>query len=261
MAALQVRPTLQGIIRIAQESDLELCKIKNKLEEGSESELRIHNDGTLTFGNRICVLNDPVLKTEILKEAHSSRYSVHPGATKMQNIRDHPEHCNHFPFQNGNGRRLLDFVPALRRTPSGNDFAWLPGQYSDGIEALNGRRHRSPVCWDYVGERRHLGPDLVQQTVDKIQLIREQLRTAQSRQKSYADVRRRELVFQIGDKLRKYIADPNHVIELELLNLREDLSFEEQPICILDHKDQVLRRRTIPYVKVQWQNHLEREAT
>ncbi|XP_077237408.1 uncharacterized protein LOC143879108 [Tasmannia lanceolata] len=61
--------------------------------------------------------------------------------------------------------------------------------------------------------------------------------------------------------LRKYISDPNHVIELEPLNLREDLSFEEQHIRIVDRKDQVLRRRTIPCVKVQWRNHSEREAT
>ncbi|XP_077249391.1 uncharacterized protein LOC143888889 [Tasmannia lanceolata] len=61
--------------------------------------------------------------------------------------------------------------------------------------------------------------------------------------------------------LGKYTSDPNHVIELEPLNLREDLSFEEQPVRLVDRKDQVLRRRTIPYVKVQWQNHSEREAT
>ncbi|XP_077216018.1 uncharacterized protein LOC143850678 [Tasmannia lanceolata] len=67
-------------------------------------------------------------------------------------------------------------------------------------------------------------------------------------------------VFHVS-MLRKYISDPNHVIELEPLNLREDLSFEEQPIRNVDRKDQVLRRRTIPYVKVQWRNHSEREAT
>ncbi|XP_077223412.1 uncharacterized protein LOC143857025 [Tasmannia lanceolata] len=61
--------------------------------------------------------------------------------------------------------------------------------------------------------------------------------------------------------LRKYIADPNHVIDIAPLKLRVDLSFEEQPICIVDRKDQVLRRQTIPYVKVQWQNHSKREAT
>ena len=44
-----------------------------------------------------------------------------------------------------------------------------------------------------------MGPEIVQHTVDKIQLIRERLRSAQSRQKSYADTRRRKLEYQVGD--------------------------------------------------------------
>ena len=67
------------------------------------------------------------------------------------------------------------------------------------FEALYGRRCRTPVCWDDVGERKLLGPDIVLQTTDKIQLIRKRLFTAQSRQKSYADNRRRELNFLVGD--------------------------------------------------------------
>ena len=58
------------------------------------------------------------------------------------------------------------------------------------FEALYGRNCRSPICWDDVAERKLLGLEIVQQTIDKIQLIREQLRTTQSRQKSYADNRR-----------------------------------------------------------------------
>ncbi|XP_077242576.1 uncharacterized protein LOC143883098 [Tasmannia lanceolata] len=180
----------------------------------------------------------------------------------------------------------MDFVSALPGTPLGNDSTWvivgrltktahfipirtgltpekLARFYQASIKmapfkALYGRRCRSSICWDDVGERRLLGQDFVQQAVDKIHLIREHLRTAQSWQKSYADVKRRELEFQIENK---YIPDLNHVIELEPLNLREDLSFKEQPVRIVDRKDQVLRRRTIPYVKVQWRNHLERKAT
>ena len=63
------------------------------------------------------------------------------------------------------------------------------------FEALYGRKCRTPICWDDVGERKLLGPEIVQQTVDKVQMIRERLRTAQSRQKSYIDKRKRELEF------------------------------------------------------------------
>ncbi|KAL9417452.1 hypothetical protein AB3S75_040439 [Citrus x aurantiifolia] len=52
---------------------------------------------------------------------------------------------------------------------------------------------------DEVGERKLLRPELVQITADKIKLTREHLHTAQSRQKSYADRRRRDLEFQVGD--------------------------------------------------------------
>ena len=55
--------------------------------------------------------------------------------------------------------------------------------------------------------------------------------------------------------------DPSHVLEYEPINVREDLSYEEQPVQILDRKDQVLRSRTISLVKVLWRNHTVQEAT
>ena len=66
-------------------------------------------------------------------------------------------------------------------------------------EALYGRRCRSPVGWFEVGETTLIGPDSVLDAMEKVQLIRDRLKTAQSRQKSYADVRRRELEFQVDD--------------------------------------------------------------
>ena len=68
-------------------------------------------------------------------------------------------------------------------------------------EALYGRRCRTPISWDEVGERKVENAVLVQATIDKIKLIRERLKTAQSRQKSYADCRRRHLEFQVGDSV------------------------------------------------------------
>ena len=67
------------------------------------------------------------------------------------------------------------------------------------FEGLYGRRCRSPVCWDDVGERKFLGLKLVQLTVEKIALIKERLKTTQRRQKSYVDNRRRDLEFEVGD--------------------------------------------------------------
>ena len=66
-------------------------------------------------------------------------------------------------------------------------------------EALYWRPCRSPLCWTEVGESSITGPDLIRDTSEKVSLIRQRLLTAQSRQKSYADVRRRPLEFNIGD--------------------------------------------------------------
>ncbi|GKV15510.1 hypothetical protein SLEP1_g26297 [Rubroshorea leprosula] len=157
------------------------------------------------------------------------------------------------------------------------------------FEALYGRRCRSPVCWTEVGERSILGPELVQQSSEIVQLIKERLHAAQSRQRSYADRRRRDLEFGIRGKLspryigpypilerigevayklelpgnlagvhdvfhvsllRKYVPDPNHIINPEPIQLREDLTYDEHSIRISDFKERIMRRRTIRFVKV-----------
>ena len=66
-------------------------------------------------------------------------------------------------------------------------------------EASYGRLCRSPICWTEVGESSITGPNLIRDTFEKVSLIRQHLLTAQSRQKSYADVRRRPLAFEVRD--------------------------------------------------------------
>jgi hypothetical protein len=68
-------------------------------------------------------------------------------------------------------------------------------------EALYGRKCRTPICWDEIGERKLLGPKMVQITTDKVRVIRQRMKEAQDRQKSYSDNRRRPLEFQIGDRV------------------------------------------------------------
>nr|CAD1820294.1 unnamed protein product [Ananas comosus var. bracteatus] len=60
---------------------------------------------------------------------------------------------------------------------------------------------------------------------------------------------------------RKYVFDPSHVIDFTPLEIGEDLSYEERPVRILARESRELRNRVIPFVKVQWSNHEEREAT
>ncbi|KAL5556863.1 hypothetical protein UlMin_039099 [Ulmus minor] len=193
------------------------------------------------------------------------------------------------------------------------------GQSERTIQTLEDMKCRSPIHWDEVGERKLLGPEIVQKTVDIVEKIRQRMKTAQSRQKSYADRRRKLLEFAIGDKvflkvapmkgvmrfgkrgklsprfigpfeilerigdlayrvalppamsgihnvfhvsmLRKYTPDPSHVLSYDTLDLRQDLTFEESPVKILDREEKELRRKKIRLVKVLWRNHEVEEAT
>ncbi|KAI3505892.1 hypothetical protein L1887_28214 [Cichorium endivia] len=68
-------------------------------------------------------------------------------------------------------------------------------------EALYGRKCRSPLCWVEIGDRQLTRVDLIQETTDKIAIIRDKLKIARDRQKSYANNRRKPLEFQVGDKV------------------------------------------------------------
>ena len=111
-------------------------------------------------------------------------------------------------------------------------------------EALYGRPCRSPICWTEVGESSIIGPDLIRDTSEKVGLIRKRLLMAQSRQKSYADRRRRPLEFEVG----------NHVF-LKVMPKRGVVRFSKQgklsprfiePFEILERVGIVVYRLTLP---------------
>ena len=90
----------------------------------------------------------------------------------------------------------VDYLPLVEFS-NNNSFQASIGMTP--FEGLYDRRCQSPVCWDDVRERKLLGPELVQLIVEKIALIKERLKTTQKRHKSYADNRRRDLEFEVGD--------------------------------------------------------------
>jgi hypothetical protein len=67
------------------------------------------------------------------------------------------------------------------------------------FEALYGRKCRTLLHWDQPDERQVFGPDILLEAEENIRMVRENLKVAQSRQQSYADTRRRELSFEVGD--------------------------------------------------------------
>ena len=170
-----------------------------------------------------------------------------------------------------------------------------------------------------MGESSITGPDLIRDTSEKVSLIRHHLLTAQSRQKSYADVRHRPLEFEVGDHvflkvmpkrgvvrfskrgklllrfigpfeilervgtvayrlalppsmssvhkvfhvsmLRRYTPDPTHVVDWGEIKVDTDGTFEDGPMCIMDSRDKVLRRKTVGLVRVLWRHRGVEEST
>jgi len=89
LAALQVTSAIVDKIKASQQDDPELVKIIRKVEEGTTPDF-IVRDGVLKFRNHLCVPSHPELKKELLKESHDSRFSTHPGSTKIyQDLKCH----------------------------------------------------------------------------------------------------------------------------------------------------------------------------
>ena len=84
-------------------------------------------------------------------------------------------------------------------------------------EALYGRPCKSLICWTEVGKSSITGPDMIRDTSEKVKLIQQRLLTAQSRQKSYADVRRRPLDFEVGDHVFLKVMPKRGVVRFDKL--------------------------------------------
>nr|GEZ66664.1 hypothetical protein [Tanacetum cinerariifolium] len=96
-------------------------------------------------------------------------------------------------------------------------------------------------------ESQLIGPEIVHEMTEKIIPIKERLKTARSRQKSYDDKRRKPLEFKVRDRV--------------LLKIDENLHFVEEPIEIMERDVKKLKRRRIPLVKVSWNSRQGAEYT
>nr|GEV43640.1 putative reverse transcriptase domain-containing protein [Tanacetum cinerariifolium] len=153
------------------------------------------------------------------------------------------------------------------------------------FEALYGRKCRSPVCWAEVGDTQLMGPEIIHETTKKIVQIRQHLQAARDRQRSYANVRRKPLEFQAGDRvmlkisprkgiirfgkrgklnprnvhnnshvsnLKKCLSDESLIIPMKELKLDDKLNFVVEPVEIMDREIKQLRQSHIPIIKVRW---------
>ncbi|XP_019104852.1 uncharacterized protein LOC109134900 [Beta vulgaris subsp. vulgaris] len=133
------------------------------------------------------------------------------------------------------------------------------------FEALYDRKYRSPLCWNDISETVILGPRLIEETVQQVKVIQGKIKAAQDRQKSYADLKRMEEEYEVGEKVllksRRYSLDKSHVLQPERVQIDENLSYEERPIKILDSKVRSTRNKDVKIVKVLWSNQKYEEAT
>ncbi|XP_069150832.1 uncharacterized protein [Solanum lycopersicum] len=384
LAYMDTRSSLLEQIRAQQFDDGDLYKIRDKALKGEDKASILDSDGVLRIKGSICFPRTSDLTRLIMEEAHSLRYSIHPGATKMyhdlkqnywwcrmkRDIIDFVSHCLNcqqvkYEYQKPGGvtqrmptpewkweRIAMDFVVGFPRTlDRGTKFTshfWrsmqkefgtrvnlsttfhphIDGQFERTIqvlkdmlracvidfggqwdqflplaefaynnsyhsriemapfEALYGRRCRSPIGWFDAFEFRTWSTDLLRESLDKVKLIQDRFLMAQSRQKSYADRKIRDLEFMIVERigevayllalplglsgvhpvfnismLKKYHQGGDHVIQLDSVLLDQNLAFEEEPITILDRQIRKLSSKEIALLKVQWKHRLVEEAT
>ncbi|GJT27607.1 putative reverse transcriptase domain-containing protein [Tanacetum coccineum] len=114
------------------------------------------------------------------------------------------------------------------------------------FKALYGRKYRSPILWAKVGEGLLIGPEIVQETTEKISHIKDSLKAARERYKNYADKKRKPFRIQIP---------------LEGIQVDAKLNIVEEPLEILEREIKKLKRSRILIVKVRWNSKRRPEYT
>nr|GEW45185.1 putative reverse transcriptase domain, ribonuclease H-like domain, aspartic peptidase domain protein [Tanacetum cinerariifolium] len=164
----------------------EAIKEGNILEEnlrGIDKEFETRPDGTLCIEKWSWLPRLGGLRDLIMNESHKSK--------PIQTLEDMLHACV-IDFENGWDRHL-PLVEFLYNNSYHTSIKDAP------FEALYGPKCRSPICWTEVGDSQLTGPEVIHETTKKIIQIKSGIQAARDRQKSYADVRRKPLEFQVRD--------------------------------------------------------------
>ncbi|WVZ58248.1 hypothetical protein U9M48_008534 [Paspalum notatum var. saurae] len=149
----------------------------------------------------------------------------------------------------------MDFIVGLPRTLKGWDKSLPYAKFSynnsyqaslkkSPFEALSGRRCRTPLFWNQIREKQVFGLGIIEDAEQQLRIVRENLRVAQSRQKSYANVRRRELAFQVDDYVYWKVSPMSRI---RRVNMKGKLAPRYiGPFKVLEKKGEVAYHLEIP---------------
>ncbi|GKA65473.1 putative reverse transcriptase domain-containing protein [Tanacetum coccineum] len=189
---------------------------------------------------------------------------------------------------------VLDFEKTWDRHLPLVDFSYN-NSYHTSIKAalfkaFYGRKCRSPICWAEVGDSQLTSPEIIHETTEKIIQIKSRIQASRDSQKSYADVRRKPLEFQVGDKiiakvgtvayrlellqqlsrvhstfhvsnLKKCLSNKSLAITLDEIQIDDKVHLIEEPVEIMDREVKRLKQSRIPIVKVRWNSRRGPEFT
>ncbi|GJW76541.1 putative reverse transcriptase domain-containing protein [Tanacetum coccineum] len=230
-------------------------RVKPK-RKGLDEMIEQISNGTLYYLDQIWVPLKGDVRTLIMDEAYKLKYSLHPGADKMYyDLRDRL-YLNEIVARYGvpisiisdhDSRFTSRFWQSMQEALGTRlDMSMAYHPQTDGQESC-----RSPIMWAKVGEGQSIGPELVQETTEKISQIKDRLKTARDHQKSYADKRRKPLEFSIGDYVLlkvspwKDFAD-QHYNPLDESNVDASLNFMDEPVEILEREFKKLSGVELP---------------
>ncbi|GKA44146.1 putative reverse transcriptase domain-containing protein [Tanacetum coccineum] len=252
------------------------------------------------------------VRTLIMDEAHKSKYSVHLGEDKMyydlidmywwlgmkKDIALYLSKCLTCSKVKAEHQRSSDLLQGSWDV----HFPLVEFSYNNNyhssvrcapFKALYRRKCRSPILWAEVGEEQLIGPEIMQETTEKILQIKDRLKVSPNHQKSYADKRMKHLEFSEGDQvllkvspwkgvvpfgnkgklapsvhetfhmsnLKKCLADLNLYVPLDEIQADAKLNIMEEPVEILEREIKKLKRSRIPMVKVRWNSKQGPEFT
>ncbi|XP_068314896.1 uncharacterized protein [Pyrus communis] len=269
LANFQVRLVLLDRVLEAQANDLESQELRHAAYRGKKKDLRIRKPEVLDLRLLYSTAYHPQTDGQFERTIQTLEDMLRSSVLQLGDVWHKRLALIKFAYNN-NYHSSIDISP---------------------FKALYGKHCRTPLCWPEVSERVLMGPEIVDETTQNIQVIKANLKAAHDRQKSIVDKHATDRVYKVGDwvflklslwngmvrfgkkesskvhdvfhesMLRHYVSDPSHVIPHQPLEINPDLTYDEEPVTILDWKDKVLWNKTVCMVKVLWRNHSVEEDT